>query len=61
VGDGKPHSPEPADELAVGRVNAGAELVRGGGGEPVRQGSLELSDAPRDCLVRRMKSKAGGR
>ena len=61
VGDGEPHSPELADELAVGRVKASAELLRGGGGEPVRQGSLELGDAPRDCLVRRMDSKAGGR
>src|SRR6266508_5190492 len=44
-----------------GRAKAGAELLRGGGGEPVRQGGLELGDAPRDCLVRRMDSKPGGR
>jgi hypothetical protein len=56
VGDGEPHSPELADELAVGRVKAGAELLRGGGGEPVRQGGLELGDAPRDGLVRRLDS-----
>ena len=36
VGDGEPHSPELADELAVGRVKASAELLRGDGGEPVR-------------------------
>jgi hypothetical protein len=54
VGDGEPHAPELADEIAVGRVKAGAELLRGGGGEPVRQGGLELGAAPRDCLVRRM-------
>src|SRR5712692_8307876 len=50
-----------ADELAVGRVKAGAELLRGGGGEPVRQGGLELGAAPRDWFVRRMDSKPGGR
>src|SRR5438128_8662271 len=60
VGDREPHSPELADELAVGRMQAGAELLRGGGGKSVRQGGLELGDAPRDCLVRRMDSKAGG-
>ena len=48
MGDGEPHSPELADELAVGRVKAGAKLVRGGGGEAVRQGGLEPGDAPRD-------------
>src|SRR5438445_4219992 len=33
VGDREPHSPELAGELAAGRVQAGAELLRSGGGD----------------------------
>src|SRR5262249_55891122 len=50
VDDGELHSAELADELAVDRVKASAELLRGDGGEPICQGGLELGDAPRDCF-----------
>ena len=57
MGDSEPHSPELADELAIGRMKAGAELLSGGCGESVGKRGLELGDTPSDHLVRWMNPK----
>lgn len=56
VGGGPAQSVPVAEDVSIGLgvVEDLGHPLGGGGGEPVRQGGLELGDAPRDCLVRRM-------
>jgi hypothetical protein len=49
--DGQPRRTQLSDQFCVGRVQAGAQLLRGCGRKPIGQRRRELGNAPRDRLV----------